>query len=107
MKSEINIKSAIYYRAAEIVERGWCQHVMSTHGKYCAVGAIRVACSEIDMDTVTIAGRTSLFQLGLSRDTEEELMTWNDDPERTVEEVAAHLRMRGDNAGLMEKLKNA
>jgi hypothetical protein len=56
MKTEISMKTALYLRAAELIEAGWCQRAVSIEkdGKtsYCAVGAADRAQFELGMSYI-------------------------------------------------------
>lgn len=83
--------------AAERVDNGWCQHLFATTERgvrcFCALGAIADACG--------LTGAQANFQEGvpgvaaaLLRDTigSQAVDDWNDDPERTQQDVSAKLR---------------
>ena len=92
-------------RAAEVIERGWNQgwfavdkdgNKVSARSKdackWCVLGAVEKAADELGLkngDWMKIVGRV---QWAAGIDEYGSLCRWNDDPNRTQEEVAAMLR---------------
>jgi hypothetical protein len=93
----------VLYRAAELVDQGWCQTVTARDAagricrptsaratRWCLMGAVRQAAEEADVSRaraqVIIAVAPLFTELGLHP------AAWNDAPERTADEVAAVLR---------------
>jgi hypothetical protein len=100
--------SELLNTAAEFVEAGWTQGVYRNGNRFCCVGAIFTA-AKIAGDE---EGITDIFDLArMTRETEEaalkvvartikprakdyrgNIVLWNDEPERTQDEVVALLR---------------
>lgn len=79
----------ILRRAADIIEEnGWIQGTLvdDETGAVCAIGAIQQACRQIDTPTYWSA-RNALGQY-----VDDGVSIWNDDEDRTKEEVLAALR---------------
>ena len=96
-KTKQSAESQVFARAAEIVERGWCQHraVIRTGplSQYCLVGALSIATLEVSpkrpLNLSDILGSILAMQ---SPSFGESLIEWNDNPRRTQQEVVDLLR---------------
>lgn len=78
-----------------LVQRGWCKYKMyQMDGSVCLVGALNLASARVHPDARMFALGTALDILrGVTETTVAHLLpTWNDDPERTVEDV--HLALK-------------
>ena len=93
MKSDISLKAAVYLRAAELVEQGWCKGALAIDASgnhvhecsdaavaWCQIGSVIRACRELN------TSETKCFN-AYSLDAD-----WNDRPETTQSQVAARLR---------------
>lgn len=102
MKSEISIKSAIYLRAAELVEIGWCTGTQARDAsgcmtspidplatQWCLIGALMRSSSEFEERPS--AGWECCPAVNRQIRTDFHA-TWNNAPGRTAAEVAAKLR---------------
>ena len=105
--SDRHMDAKVLRRAGELVEQGWCRFYLAMTGtgicfegptspkavQWCARGAIQRAAHELDVadesDRVEdLAGENYGGAFGLAH--------WNNDPERTADEVAAALREAAD-----------
>lgn len=85
-------KEVLLKTIALIEEKGWCQGSYQKDGKVCAKGGIRIACnwplcddSSYD-DAVAAVAKLIVGEVGNS------IISWNDTPGRTKNEVLAVLR---------------
>lgn len=106
--------SELFYKAADIVERGWLQGHYYGQGRHCLVGAVNVASGQYvycdreegGVDCLVSFGPDNSFverslYLLASNYLHENVIQWNDKPERTKEEVVAMLH----NAADVERIK--
>ena len=105
--------SQIYNKAADFVEKGWTQGRMAVdkHGndchsqskdavRWCLSGALSLTCVVKSFSQFSMSPRTELVKyLSL----EDSITYWNDDPNRTQEDVVELLReaaKRADEEGM-------
>lgn len=91
------------FRAAEILEdRGWCQGLLTNdRGEHCAVGALCVALEQqmrCNYGDLVRSGPLNIFAAYLPPGSDDretgvvKITRWNDNPERTAQEVITALR---------------
>ena len=70
-----------------IEEHGWCQTVLRDGERVCVIGAIRAVHKGRSLEP-----RDPVYGLLRERIGPDNIVAWNDDPGRTVEDVLAALR---------------
>jgi hypothetical protein len=79
-------------RAAELLERdGWCQGALVKNGAFCAMGALHKATDRDRKAYMSSLYRLMAF-LGQHHGGTRNIIDWNDQPERTADEVIDALR---------------
>lgn len=91
-ESRIALIRTLETAAFRLEREGWCQGRGYEEGKRCVTNALGVAAMDVDetcwLELCSDATVAVQEDLGISRG----LAQWNDQPERTVEEVTAALR---------------
>lgn len=96
MRRDLNVEQAMFYRAAELVEVGYCKDVVARNAD-----GYSVPCNDPSAVAWCMIGavcKASLETGGRYPDDLGRWIDWNNHPNRTADEVAAKLRELGDRS---------